>query len=118
MSSIPEADTVRLRHMLDAAVKARSFVRNRDRSDLEADEVLALALVRLPEILGEAAARVSSDVQAQLPTIPWRQLTGTRNRLIHGYFNVDLDIVWAIIQHDLPAFIAILEAVVPPLDDA
>jgi uncharacterized protein with HEPN domain len=53
MSTIPEADAIRLRHMLDAAVKARLFVRNRDRGNLEADEMLALALVRLLEILGK-----------------------------------------------------------------
>lgn len=117
MSAIPEADAFRLRHMLDAAVKARLFVQNRDREALEADEMLALALVRLLEILGEAAARVSPEIQAQFPDIPWRQITGTRNRLIHGYFNVDLDIIWAIIQYDLPACIVALEAIVPPLAD-
>jgi uncharacterized protein with HEPN domain len=118
MSSIPEADAIRLRHMLDAALKARIFVQNRNRRDLETDEMLALALVRLLEILGEAAARVSPEVRAQLPAIPWRQITGARNRLIHGYFNVDLDIVWAIIQNDLPSCIGALEAFAPPLDEA
>ena len=112
MSSISEADAIRLRHMLDAAGKALSFVQDRSREDLETDEMLALALVRLLEILGEAAGRVSPDVQAELPTIPWRQVAGTRNRLIHGYFNIDLDIVWAIIQNDLPSCIAVLEKVV------
>ncbi|MFN8469407.1 MAG: HepT-like ribonuclease domain-containing protein [Caldilineaceae bacterium] len=94
MSAIPEADAIRLRHMLDAAAKARMFAQYRDREDLEADEILALALVRLLEILGEAAAHVSPEVQAQFPAIPWRQMTGTRNRLIHA-----------------------LEAIVPPLAD-
>lgn len=73
MSAIPEVDANRLRHMLDAATKARLFVQNQDREDLENDEMLALALVRLLEILGEAAARVSPEVQSQLPDIPWRQ---------------------------------------------
>ena len=95
----------------------RACLHRTEIEDLEADEILALALVRLLEILREAAARVSPEVQAQFPAIPWRQMTGTRNRLIHGYFNVDLDIVWAIIQNDFPACIAALEAIVPLLAD-
>lgn len=114
MSSIPNYDALRLRHMLDAALKARQFVAGRERSDLEADEMLALALVRLLEILGEAASRVSPEVQTQLPDLPWRQMIGARNRLIHGYFNVDLDIVWSTVQNDLPQCIAVLERVVRP----
>lgn len=99
--------------MLEAAIKAQSFVAGKERSDLESDEMLALALVRLLEILGEAASRVSPEVQAQLPELPWRQMTGTRNRLIHGYFNVDLDIIWAIVKNDLPKCVAVLASIVP-----
>ena len=116
MSNIPANDAIRLRHMLDAAHKARGFAQGHHRSDLESDEMLALALVRLLEIFGEAAARVSTLIQNQLPAIPWREISGTRNHLIHGYFNVDLDIVWSIIQHDLPPCIVTLEAVVSVLD--
>lgn len=115
---IPAHDEIRLRHMLDAAYKARAFMQNRSHSELESDEMLALAVVRLLEILGEAAVRVSPTTQAELPAIPWRQIAGTRNRLIHGYFNVDLEIIWAIVQHDLPACIAALEAVISPLDSS
>ena len=83
------------------------------RAQLETDEMLSLAIVRLLKIVGEAAAHVSEPVQAGPPGIPWRQLTGARNRLIHGYFNVDLDIVWRILQDDLPPLIAQLEQVLP-----
>jgi uncharacterized protein with HEPN domain len=113
MSAIPRDDRVRLRHMLDAARKARRFVQGHERSDLESDEMLSLAIVRLLEIIGEAASHVSELVQDALPGIPWRQITGARNRLIHGYFDVDLDIVWAIVQDDLPPLIASLEQVLP-----
>ena len=116
MFNIPAHDAVRLRHMLDAAHKARAFMRNRSRSELESDEMLALAVVRLLEILGEAAARVSPAVQAELPNIPWRQIIGTRNRLIHGYFNVDLDIIWTILQHDLPTCTTELETAIEMLN--
>lgn len=113
MSAIPRDDLIRLRHMLDAAYKARQFVQDRGRIDLETDEMLSLAIVRLLEIVGEAAAHISEPVQTSLPGIPWRQITGARNRLIHGYFDVDLDIVWAILQNDLPPLIAQLEQVLP-----
>ncbi|OIO98869.1 MAG: hypothetical protein AUK03_00530 [Anaerolineae bacterium CG2_30_64_16] len=113
MSAIPRDDLVRLRHMLDAAQKARRFIQGRERTDLEMDEMLSLAIVRLLEIVGEAAAHVSEPVQASLPGIPWRQITGARNRLIHGYFDVDLDIVWAILQDDLPPLIVQLEQILP-----
>ena len=113
MSAIPRDDLVRLRHMLDAARKARQFVQGRERFDLETDEMLSLAVVRLLEIVGEAAAHVTEPVQVILPGIPWRQITGTRNRLIHGYFAVDLDIIWAILQNDLPPLITQLEQVLP-----
>ncbi len=113
MSAIPRDDLIRLRHMLDAAQRARRFIQGRERTDLEMDEMLSLAIVRLLEIVGEAAAHVSEPVQTDLPAIPWRQITGARNRLIHGYFDVDLDIVWAILQNDLPPLIAQLEQVLP-----
>ena len=115
MSAIPKDDLVRLRHMLDAARKARGFTQDRERSDLESDEMLSLAVVRLLEVIGEATAHVSEAVQAANPQVPWRQITGARNRLIHGYFDVDLDVVWAILQGDLPPLIAHLERILPPL---
>ena len=106
-------DDVRLRHMLDHAREAVSLVKAKKRQDLEADRVLQLALVRLIEIVGEAAARVSKDFQFRHPQIPWPQIVGTRNRLIHGYDIIDLDILWQTTTEDLPALIAELSQVVP-----
>ena len=109
----------RLKHMRDAAAKAVQFVQGRNRSDLDTDEMLALALVRLLEIVGEAAKGVEESVRQMRPLIPWKQIAGTRDCLIHGYFDVDHDIVWAILTNDLPPLIAELEAMlasspVPP----
>ena len=95
-------DTTRLSHMLEAAEKAVAFTRNRTRADLDSDEQLTLALTRLLEIVGEAAAAVTEPVRREQARIPWRAMIGTRNRLIHGYFDVDKDIVWRIVSHDLP----------------
>ena len=88
--------------MLDAAEKIQQFLEGHERADFESDELLALAIVRLLEIIGEAAARMSIGVQDELDEIPWTQIVGMRNRLIHGYFDVDLDIVWAVVSDDLP----------------
>jgi uncharacterized protein with HEPN domain len=89
-----------------------SFAEGHTRSDLETNEVLALALVRLLEIVGEAARFIPEEIKTLHTEVPWRQIAATRNRLIHGYFSVDLDIMWAIILDDLPALISQLEAIV------
>jgi len=96
--------------MVDAARKAVGFASSRSRGDLDDDEMLALALTRLLEIVGEAAKAVSETTRAQYQAIPWKAIAGTRDRLIHGYFDVDLDIVWQIVSEDLPALIAQLGA--------
>jgi len=106
-----QTDEIRLCHMLNAARKAISFVQGRSRAELESDEMLALALDRLVEVLGEAANQISQATREQHPPIPWRQIAGTRDRLIHGYFDVDLDIVWQIITHDLPPLASTLERI-------
>jgi uncharacterized protein with HEPN domain len=95
--------------MLDAAQKAVAFANGRTRTDLDSDEMFMLAEVRLIEIIGEAATAVSDTTRQQLPDIPWRPITATRNRLIHGYFNVDLNVVWSILQNDLPPLIVALQ---------
>ena len=104
-------DEVRLRHMLDAAKQVISFARNRTRADLDVDQMLALSIVKCIEIIGEAASRISSEYQAGCPTIEWADIIAMRNRLIHAYFDIDLDRVWDTITDDLPPLIAELERV-------
>ena len=98
-------DLIRLRHMLDAAQKAVSHSKSRRRVDLDSDELFALAMTHLIEIVGEAARSVSQEVREETPSIPWRAIIGTRDRLIHGYASVNLDILWAILMEDLPPLI-------------
>jgi len=81
----------------------------RKRADLDSDRQFSLALVRLLEIIGEAANRVPNDERARIPEVPWAQIVGLRNRLIHGYDEVDFDILWQIASHDLPKLIEVLE---------
>ena len=100
---------IRLQDMLDHAREAVALTQGRSRADLNTDRVLSLALVRLLEIVGEAAHRVPVEVQDRYADIPWREIVGLRNRLIHGYGAIDLDIVWRIISADLPPLIEALE---------
>jgi uncharacterized protein with HEPN domain len=62
-------------------------------------------LVRLFEVLGEAASRITGEFQVQHPELPWHGMRGARNRLIHGYFDVDYDVVWQIVTADLPLLV-------------
>jgi uncharacterized protein with HEPN domain len=103
--------TTSLRHMLDYAHTARRLAAGRTRDDLDADEMLSLALTRAVEVIGEAARRVSPDDRARYPAIPWPQITGTRDRLIHAYDQVDLDLLWDIITINLPPLIAELQRI-------
>ena len=104
---------VRLRHMLDYSREAAGLVAGRTRGDLDDDRKLNLALVRLLEIVGEAASRTTDEERIQSPSIPWSQIVGLRNRLIHGYDAVDFDVLWGIVSVDLPKLIAVLERLLP-----
>jgi len=106
-------DIIRILHVLEAARKALHFVENRTRNDLDREEMLAISLVRLLEIVGEAANCVSADFREQHPHIPWKKMIELRNRLIHGYFDINLDIVWDTVLEDLPPLVADLEKIVP-----
>ena len=109
---MPSHDTnVRLRHMLDAAREATQMAQGKSRADLDAYRQLNLSLVRLLEIVGEAASRVPVGEREIYSSIPWMQIVGLRNRLIHGYDNVDFDILWEIVTQDLPPLIAELEKI-------
>lgn len=79
-------DTVRLRHMLDAAREAVAFAAGRKRADLDHDRMLVLALVKDIEIIGEAAYQISQQTREQFPNIPWEDIIGMRHRLVHAYF--------------------------------
>jgi len=104
-------DIVRLRHMVETAREAVAMIEDKEMADLRSERMLELSLIRLIEVFGEAAARVTHEGQAKYPSIPWHQIVGMRNRLIHGYDQVDLHILWDTIEIDLPPLITELEKI-------
>jgi len=98
-------DLVRIKHILDASEESVKFLENRQRNDIDIDRMLSLSLVRLLEIIGEAARGVSPQLRKKYPAIPWKQMAGIRDRLIHGYFDVDMEIVWKTVKEDIPPLI-------------
>lgn len=86
-------DETRLRHILDAVREVVAFSEARFRSDLDKNRMLSLSLVRLLEIIGEASRGISEEFRFAHPEIAWKKMTGMRDRLIHGYFDVNLDVI-------------------------
>jgi uncharacterized protein with HEPN domain len=104
-----ERDRVYLRDMLDAAREALTFAEGQDRSRLESDRKLALALVMEIAIIGEAAGRVSREVIESAPGIPWPKMVSMRNRLIHRYSEINFDVLWDTVTASLPPLATELE---------
>lgn len=97
--------------MLDATKESLEFVQGKQRSDLDADRKLVLSLIKELEIIGEAAGKVSAEIRTQYGSIPWQDISGMRNRLIHAYFDIDLDVLWSTITKDLPLLKTELEGI-------
>jgi uncharacterized protein with HEPN domain len=97
--------------MLDAAREACDFARAARRQDLDHDRKLTLALIKDVEIIGEAAYQISDETRRLLPDIPWDDIVGMRHRLVHAYFDINLDILWNTVQEDLPPLISLLQQV-------
>lgn len=102
---------VRLLHMRDFADKAVALAQGKTKESLETDEILRLALTHLIELVGEAASQIPREIQDQYPRIPWHKIIGMRNRLIHGYDFVDVDVLWNAIHLDLPSLAQALNEV-------
>ena len=105
-------DAIRVRHMIDAAREALLFAKDKTRHHLSSDRMLTLSLIKSIEMIGEAASTVTDETRAQFPEIPWRDIVGMRNRLIHVYYDIDLDRVWDTITDDLPGLLVQLEKIV------
>jgi uncharacterized protein with HEPN domain len=97
--------------MIDYAQKALQFTHGKNRTDLDTNEMLSLSIVHLIEIIGEAAKNVSTGLRERHPEVPWELIYGTRNRLAHGYIDVDLDIIWTIVTKELTPLVKNLKRI-------
>jgi uncharacterized protein with HEPN domain len=99
-------DDDRVAHIVEACEEVATFVAGKTRDDLGNDRILQLALVKLVEIVGEAAKAVSDDTRRRYPEVPWAAAARTRDRLTHHYFDINLDVLWSTVTEDLPALLA------------
>ncbi len=104
-------DQVSLKDMLSHTREAVELVEKESRETFQQNRVMQLALTRLVEILGEAANRVSQSTRQKTPDVPWAQIVGMRNRLVHGYDVIDYDLLWDTITIDLPPLITTLKSI-------
>jgi len=104
-------DCIRLHHMLDAARDAVGFAHDKKRDDLDSDRQLVMAVVKCVEIIGEAASQVSEETRSEISNLPWIDMINMRHRLVHAYYDINLNVVWVTIQEDLPLLIKALGAI-------
>ena len=105
-------DSVRIRHMIEAAESIAEFVAGRNRSELDTNRMLLFAVVRAIEVLGEAASKVSDETRDASGAIPWKAIIGMRNRLIHAYFDVNAQLVRESATVEIPAIVPKLRLLV------
>ena len=112
MPKKPDRDRLRLLDMRDAAIDAMNIAGGHTRADVENNRTLQLALVKAIEIMGEAAHHVSKDTRALAPDIDWGDIVGMRNRLVHGYRNINYDVLWDVITEKLPPLVTQLNRLI------
>jgi uncharacterized protein with HEPN domain len=117
MADLPERDAALLLDMLLAARDAHSFIKGLNEAAFLASPLHQNAVIRSLEVLGEAASKISADTKARHSDIPWREIVGMRHRLIHGYGDVRLDLVWRVAHEHLVPLIASLVNIVPDSSD-
>jgi uncharacterized protein with HEPN domain len=101
----PEADRVLLAHMRDCLGRILEYT-NAERFRFDASRLVQDAVIRNLQSLAESSQRLSSEIKGTEPQIPWRELAGFRNVIVHGYLGVDLGAVWLVVEQDLPALTA------------
>lgn len=102
MTPGPDADRVLLAHMRDCLDRIREYT-NGERTRFEASRLVQDAVIRNLQTLAESSQRLSNEIKATEAQIPWRELAGFRNVIVHGYLGVDLGAVWLVVEQDLPA---------------
>ncbi|NCS90662.1 MAG: DUF86 domain-containing protein [Ignavibacteria bacterium] len=106
-----DEDRIRFRHMIDASEEDLSFVRTAKKEEFSQSRQLILSVIKDIEIIGEAASKISEETKLKYPIIPWKDIVGMRNRLIHGYFDVNINLVWNTTKNNLPPLIKSLKEI-------
>jgi Uncharacterized conserved protein len=105
-------DDAYLYDILESSRAALEYTRGKTWDEFSKDAMLQDAVVRRLEIIDEASGRISSEMQKKYPHLPWQAMKGTRNKIIHEYDSIELDIIWDIIQQDLPSLVTELEKII------
>ena len=105
-------DDAYLYDILESSRAALEYTRGITWDQFSKDPMLQDAVVRRPEIIGEASGRISSETQKKYSHLPWQAMKGTRNKIIHEYDSIELDIIWDIIQQDLPYLVSELKKII------
>ncbi len=104
-----DKDRIRIQHMIDATLEALSFVEGITEESFSKDRMIILSVIKDIEIIGEAASKMSEETKIKNPDIPWKDIIGMRNKLIHGYFEVDIKLVWNTTKNNLPSLLKALK---------
>jgi uncharacterized protein with HEPN domain len=107
-------DDAHLLDMLLASQKIMAFTHGKGRDEFDSDEILQQAIMRLVQIIGEAARKVSPEFKQDHSHIPWTDIVGMRHRLVHEYFRIVPELVWQVVDKDIPALVGLIEPLVPP----
>ena len=105
-----------LHHILDAIKKIEKYTRDIDEETFKKNDLIQDGVIRQIEIIGEAAKRLSNEITSQSPNIPWQDITGMRDKLIHDYFGVDIDTVWLTVKKDIPQLKGEIKRIIENLD--
>jgi uncharacterized protein with HEPN domain len=107
-------DDACLLDILLASRKIRQFTQGVTWQRFQADELMQHGIMRLVQIIGEAARKISPELKQAHPEVPWQQIIGMRHRLVHEYFRIIAAQVWRVVQEDIPPLISRIEPLVPP----
>jgi uncharacterized protein with HEPN domain len=97
-----KTDIAYIEHILLCIKKIEEYTKELDRNSFSENELIQDAVIRNVEIIGEATKKISSDLKSQYREIPWKEMSGMRDKLIHDYFGVDVDVVWKTVKEDIP----------------
>jgi len=107
---VRQGDSAYLRHILDAVSRIEEYTEDMNREDFLSSNLHQDAVIRQVEVIGEAARKVSEETRKRHTEVPWKDMAGMRDKLIHGYFGVDLDAVWDTVKEDIPRLKTMIQA--------